>query len=40
MMAHEIKAMITMQESRKAKGVTQVIDYGIIVLTNFEENEA
>ena len=40
MMAHEIKALIIMQKSRKSKGVTQVKDFGVLVLTNFEENKA
>jgi serine/threonine protein kinase len=39
MMAHEIKALLTMKGSRKSKGVTQVIDYGMIVLTNFDNNK-
>ena len=35
MMANEIKSLNLMQKQRKSKGVTRVIDYGLISLTNF-----
>ena len=35
MMAFEVKALKAMEKSRKSKGVTKIVDYGILILKNF-----
>ena len=35
MMAFEVRALKAMERSRKSKGVTKIVDYGILILKNF-----
>ena len=35
MMANEIKSIMIMKKQRKCKGVTQMLDYGLLILKNF-----
>ena len=39
MMANEIKSITSMKKQRKSKGVTQVLDYGLLVLKNFGKGQ-
>ena len=38
MMANEIKSLVTMEKQRKSKGVTKILDYGLILVKNFDES--
>ena len=35
MMAFEVRALKAMERSRKSKGVTKIVDFGILILKNF-----